>query len=87
MEIQNQREFRDLRRRLVLSVLSGVDEILSPTTYAINFRPVLSAARDGVIARSPAKLYCYLYGAVHASLMDEEVWELVDQQLQRLLVD
>lgn len=73
------------KRKLVLAVLSKLEGILSSSPYAANFRPVLKAARDGAVARSPSKLYCYLYGAVHASLMDDETWELVDDQLQRLL--
>ena len=48
------------------------------------FRPVMSAARDGVLAETASELYFYLYGAIHACDLDEESWSLLDEQLDRL---
>lgn len=85
MKSRNESTTFEDKRELVLTTLFRLEGILSSSPYADNFRPVLKAARDGAVARSPAKLYCYLYGAVHAPLMDDETWELVEGQLQRLL--
>lgn len=68
----------------IQSVLDQVTEIVRPLPCAGSFHPVLSAARDGVLAETAGELYFYLYGAVHACGVDEEIWQLLDEQLDRL---
>lgn len=71
-------------RILVESVLREIEALVAALPCARNFRPVLRAARDGVLTRDPNEVYFYLYGAIHASSMDNETWEMVDLQLDRL---
>lgn len=68
----------------IQSVLDQVAEIIRPLPCREQFGPVMSAARDGVLAETASDLYFYLYGAIHACDLDEESWALLDEQLDRL---